>query len=76
MSKFGWTIAMRPITKPWTISSILLAAAGSTLGMTGLYFILVRPPLLPEDVRFMALPASQFDVVKPALESWLAMCFR
>ena len=76
MGKLGWTIAMRRITKPWTISSILLAAAGSTLVMTGLYFILLRPPLLPEDVRFMALPAAQFDAVKPALESWLAHVFQ
>ncbi len=67
---------MRPIRRSWTLSSILLAAAGSTLVVTGLYFILVRPPLLAEDVRFMALPAAQFDAVKPALESWLAHVFQ
>ena len=58
-------------SKPWTLSSILLVAAGATLVITGLYFILVRPPLLPEDVRYMALPAAQFDAVKPRLELWL-----
>ncbi len=67
---------MRPITKPWTISSILLAAAGSTLVIMGLYFILVRPPMLPEDVRFMALPAAQVDAVKSALEPWLSHVFQ
>lgn len=66
---------MRPISRSWTLSSILLAAAGSTLVMTGLYFILLRPPLLPEDVRYMALPAAEFDAVKPALESWLSHVF-
>ena len=42
----------------------------------GLYFIFVRPPLLPEDVRYMALPATQFDIVKPALETWLTNVFQ
>jgi steroid 5-alpha reductase family enzyme len=41
-----------------------------------LYFIFLRPPLLPEDVRYMALPAAQFDLVKPRLESWLAHVFQ
>jgi len=60
----------------WTPSSILLAAAGATLVIAGLYFILVRPPLLPEDVRYMALPAAQFDLLKPRLEPWLAHVFQ
>ena len=67
---------MRPISRSWTLSSVLLAAAGFTLVITGFYFILVRPPLLPEDVRYMALPATQFDIVKPALESWLTHVFQ
>ena len=67
---------MRPISRSWTLSSILLAVAGSTLVIMGLYFMLVRPPLLPEDVRFMALPAAQFDAVKPALEPWLSHVFQ
>ena len=60
----------------WTPSSILLALAGATLVLTGLYFILLRPPLLPEDVRYMALPAAQFDLLKPRLEPWLARVFQ
>ncbi|WP_204349658.1 hypothetical protein, partial [Serratia marcescens] len=44
--------------------------------ITELYFILVRPPLLPEDVRYMALPATQFDAVKQGLEAWLAHVFQ
>ena len=66
---------MRPVRKFWTLSSILLAAAGATLVIAGLYFILVRPPLLPEDVRYMALPTAQLDAVKLPLESWLAHVF-
>ena len=52
------------------------AAAGATLIIMGLYFILMRPPLLPEDVRYMALPAMQFDLLKPRLEPWLAHVFQ
>jgi len=62
--------------RPWTPSSILLAAAGATLVIMGLYFILMRPPLLPEDVRYMALPAMQFDLLKPRLQPWLAHVFQ
>ena len=42
---------MKPSGKPWTLSSIILALSGTTLVGAGLYFILLRPPLLPEDVR-------------------------
>ena len=70
------TFIMRPVRKFWTLSSILLTAAGATLVIAGLYFILVRPPLLPEDVRYMALPTAQFEAVKPQLESWLAHVFQ
>ena len=62
--------------RPWTPSSIVLILAGVTLIGTGLYFILLRPPLLPEDVRFMALPAAQFDLLRPRLEAWLVHVFR
>ncbi len=66
---------MNPETKPWTLSSIVLILAGIALIGTGLYFIL-RPPLLPEDIRYMALPAAQFDIVRPRLEAWLTYVFR
>jgi hypothetical protein len=60
----------------WMLSSILLAAAGATLVVAGLYFILVRPPLLPEDLRYIALSAAQFDAVRPRLELWLSHVFQ
>lgn len=41
----------------------------------GFYFIFLRPPLLPEDLRFLALPATQLDIVRPRLELWLAHVF-
>ena len=63
-------------SKAWSLSSIVLAAAGVALIGTGLYFILLRPPLLPEDVRYMALPAAQLDILRPRLEMWLSQVFR
>ena len=67
---------MKPSGKPWTLSSILLALAGTTLVVAGLYFIFLRPPLLPEDVRYMSLSAVELDAVRPRLEAWLTQVFR
>ena len=67
---------MRLISTSWPCSSILLIVAGVALSIVGLYFILVRPPLLPEDVRYMALPATQLDAVRPQFETWLAHVFK
>ena len=58
-----------------TLSWIVLAAAGVSIVGIGSYFIFLRPPLLPEDLRFLALPASQLDIIKPRLELWLARVF-
>ena len=60
----------------WPLSSLVLAAAGVALVGTGLYFILLRPPLLPEDVRYMGQVVAQFDAVRPRLEAWLTQVFR
>lgn len=62
--------------KPWTPSSIVLIFAGICLIGVGLYFIMLRPPLLPEDVRYMALPEAQLDILRPRLELWLTHVFR
>jgi hypothetical protein len=67
---------VNPGSKRWTPSSIVLIMAGVTLIAVGLYFILLRPPLLPEDVRYMALPAAQLDILRPRLELWLTHVFR
>jgi steroid 5-alpha reductase family enzyme len=67
---------MNAESKPWTPSSIVLIMAGVTLIGMGLYFILLRPPLLPEDIRYMGLSAAQIDSVRPRLESWLFHVFQ
>jgi hypothetical protein len=60
----------------WPPSAILLAVAGITLVGAGLYFLLLRPPLLPEDVRYMGLGPEQLAAVRPRLEAWLTHVFR
>lgn len=61
--------------RSWPLSSVLLALAGLTLVGAGLYFLFLRPPLLPEDIRYMGLSAAQLDAVRPRLESWLTHVF-
>ncbi|MFH1346342.1 MAG: hypothetical protein ABIL01_34840 [Pseudomonadota bacterium] len=67
---------MKPESKRWTPSSIVLIMAGVTLIGVGVYFFLFRPPLLPEDIRYMALPVAQLDILRPRLELWLTHVFR
>ena len=66
---------MDPASK-WPFSSIVLALAGVALTGVGLYFIVLRPALLPEDVRYMGLSAAQIDAVRPRLDAWLTHVFR
>ena len=56
-------------------SSWVLGACGVWLVALGAYFIGLRPPLLPEDTRFMGttLAAIQADV--PGLARWLRNVF-
>ena len=61
--------------RSWPLSSVLLALAGLTLVGAGLYFLFLRPPLLPEDIRYMGLSAAQLDAVRPRLEAWLTHVF-
>ena len=67
---------MTPPRISWPLSSIILAVAGVALVAVGLYFVLLRPPLLPEDVRYMGLSAVQLDAIRPRLEGWLTQVFR
>ncbi len=41
----------------------------------GFYFIVLRPPLLPEDLRFMGTTLAQIRTGVPGLESWLQKVF-
>ena len=54
----------------------LLIACGVWLVGLGLYFIALRPPLLPEDPRFMGTTLEQIRAAVPGLEGWLKNVFR
>lgn len=63
-------------TRPWRPSVLLLAVAAIMLMGTGLYFLFLRPALLPEDIRYMGLAAAQLDGVARPLADWLTHVFR
>jgi hypothetical protein len=63
-------------TRSWPLSAIVLVVAGITLIGAGLYFVVLRPPLLPEDVRYMGLSQAELVGIRPRLETWLTHVFR
>ena len=63
------------VRKQGSAASWLLMACGVWLVGLGLYFIFVRPPLLPEDARFMGVTPGQLRSAVPGLEQWLSKVF-
>lgn len=59
----------------WTLSSLFLAASGVLLIGIGIYFLFLRPALLPEDVRYMNLTVAELQSIGPKLGSWLTLVF-
>jgi len=53
----------------------LLTACAVWLVGLGIYFIALRPALLPEDTRFMGATLEQLRKAAPGLESWLRIVF-
>lgn len=53
----------------------MLIACGVWLVALGLYFIFLRPPLLPEDTRFMGSSLALVRAAVPGLEGWLQRVF-
>ena len=68
--------AVKPRDKnAWKPSALLLAAIGIIVFGIGVYFTLLRPPLLPEDIRFMALSDLDLSSMPPRLGVWLNFVF-
>lgn len=61
--------------KTRSAASTLLTLSGLILMGMGLYFIFVRPPLLPEDPRFMGASLEQIQSTLPGLLVWLRRVF-
>ena len=57
------------------ISGKVLAACGLWLVALGVYFLLLRPALLPEDPRFMGASIETLRAAAPGLERWLNLVF-
>ena len=77
MCDAGGTAAPAPLAarKSRPVSTWMLTACGVWLLGLGLYFIILRPPLLPEDPRFMGTTVEQIRIAVPGLESWLKKVF-
>jgi hypothetical protein len=54
---------------------LLLLACSVWLVGLGCYFIFIRPPLLPEDPRFMGAGLEQIQAAVPGLALWLKHVF-
>jgi hypothetical protein len=59
--------------KPY--SSTALSLAGLLLAGMGLYFIFIRPTLLPEDLRYMGSTLQNVKENIPGLANWLHKVF-
>ncbi len=53
----------------------MLALGGLFLVAMGIYFVLLRPSLLPEDLRYMKTSLSVMHDSAPDLSSWLQKVF-
>ncbi len=57
------------------ISTWTLGACGIWLVALGMYFVVLRPALLPEDPRFMGTTLARLRETAPGLEAWLHIVF-
>jgi hypothetical protein len=58
-----------------TVAAWLFGTAGVILTGIGVFFVFVRPPLLPEDLRFLGRTISEIDEFVPRLRPWLRRVF-
>lgn len=66
---------MKPQPLPMRVSGKVFAACGLWMLLLGVYFILLRPALLPEDPRFMGTTIETLRAAAPGLEGWLGHVF-
>src|SRR6202521_6472700 len=67
---------MKAAPASWPLSSILLLLFGLILIVIGVYFAVLRPPLLPEDLRYIGASQQELEAAAPRLTVWLAQVFR
>src|ERR1700694_3456242 len=66
---------MNAVSENRRASTWMLITCGVWLVGLGLYFIILRPPLLPEDSCFMGTTLAQIRTAVPGLERWLQKVF-
>ena len=66
---------MNAVNRIRRASSWMFIASGVWLVALGVYFIILRPPLLPEDSRFIGSTLEQLRLAAPGLENWLQKVF-
>ena len=66
---------MRTPSLRMQLSGKVFAACGLWLAALGVYFLLLRPALLPEDPRFMGASLETLRAAAPGLERWLNLVF-
>lgn len=66
---------MKASILPVPLSGKVFAACGLWMILLGVYFILLRPALLPEDPRFMGTSLEALRAAAPGLEAWLGHVF-
>lgn len=59
--------------KPY--SALILALGGFILFVMGFYFVFIRPPLLPEDLRYMQTTSMAMNNSATGLAVWLQKVF-
>ena len=67
--------AIKGSTKISPYSATILAECGLILIGIGLYFVLVRPPFLPEDARYAGATLTELQAVAPGIAQWLGRVF-
>lgn len=58
-----------------SIPILFFIACGIWLIGLGLYFMFLRPPLLPEDLRYMGTSAGEIQSSVPGLQGWVHRVF-
>jgi hypothetical protein len=66
---------MKPEPLPMRPSGKVFAACGLWMIVLGIYFVLLRPALLPEDPRFMGTSIEALRAAAPGVEGWLGHVF-
>lgn len=61
--------------KPGRSAMTLVVGSIAVMGL-GLYFVFLRPPLRPEDLRYLTKSLPQPGLATPALAAWLRHVFR